>query len=312
MQITLHFGAHRTASTTLQRVLGASRDTLQAQGIAYWGPKRTRNGLFEGLTGQRETAMPWRQRRPGRSVGRVSMALDESWQNGARQLIVSEENMLGTMRRTLAFGALYPDAAERIARIAKAFGGRADQIGLCLRSYDHWWASALGFQMLRGGPLPTTDLIQTLLEQHRRWRDIVTELAAAFPNACIKVWTFEALAAQPEAILAGLLGPGLGRLRGTRDWHNASPTPAMLRQAVRDLGAKEDLISEQCGRFMPFTPSERAKLRGHYIADLAWLRDVAGEQIDYIDDLGHNPGVTVTEGTSDGEGYRRLARTGQG
>lgn len=314
MKITLHFGAHRTASTTLQRVLGSSSTALRAQNIVYWGPKRTRSGLFEGVLSVPEHDMPWLKRRPLRAAGRIALALEQAALHGAHQVIVSEENMLGTMRKSLSQAVLYPDVDDKLARVAAAFGGRVNQVAVAIRSYDHYWASVLAFQMARGGPLPDLEVLDTLVSQTRRWRHVLGAFARHFPKAKIRVWSHEAMAARPDEILAHLLDCDTRRLSGIRDWHNTGPSAGTLRGVMRDLGAPAAMIArsidETSNRFMPFLPNQRAKLRGDYLSDLAWLRDVAGAQFDYIDDLGHKAWNGRREGLSDEQGWREagLAR----
>ena len=52
MDVILHIGVHRTATTTFQAYLRERSDMLADQGLAFWGPRRTRNGLFHGIHGQ--------------------------------------------------------------------------------------------------------------------------------------------------------------------------------------------------------------------------------------------------------------------
>ena len=49
MEIVLHIGAHRTATTSFQAYMRGNAPGLVQGGVAFWGPLRTRNGLFSGL-----------------------------------------------------------------------------------------------------------------------------------------------------------------------------------------------------------------------------------------------------------------------
>ncbi|NIY98686.1 hypothetical protein HC022_21390, partial [Salipiger sp. HF18] len=49
MDIILHLGAHRAASTSFQTYLRGADAQLAGQGIGVWGLWRTRKGLFHGL-----------------------------------------------------------------------------------------------------------------------------------------------------------------------------------------------------------------------------------------------------------------------
>ncbi|MBF9032076.1 hypothetical protein HKCCE3408_16885 [Rhodobacterales bacterium HKCCE3408] len=290
MQITLHVGAHRTASTTFQHMMAASRGRLTARGIGFWGPRRMRG---EGQSGSDHRAL--------------ERALDEAGAGHLRQLVISEENLLGSMRANLRSAVLYPDVAMRALRVAPALGARVGQVGIAIRSYPAYWASALAFSMTRGGPAPEPALCEALVAQSRRWRDVIEDIAMVWPEARIRVWTYEGMAARPEAVAEALLGAELPRLSGARDWHNAQPTPAILRRTLRHAGRSPGLIRERADRFMPFTDPERRWMQTAYAADLAWLRAGAGPRIDYIDDLGADPGATRGRGRDNDGADRKMA-----
>ena len=292
MDVTLHFGAHRTATTTFQRMMGQSGPALRARGLAYWGPKRTRSALFDGLLGPAAGILPWTSRRGNRAAGRVALALDKLQADGVRRLLVSEENMVGTLRQTLSVAKLYPDTFGRASRLAGAFGGRCTRIGLSIRSYDDWWASAIAFSVAKAGPAPSEALNRALVSQPRRWRHVIGELADAFPDAEVCIWTHEAKAARPEQVARTLLGEALPLLKGTRDWHNAAPTPAALRGHLRDLGESDSGVIDCAGRFMPFAAAEQRILQAQYAEDIAWLRSGQDDRIRFIDDPGEDPVAT--------------------
>ena len=102
MELVLHVGAHRTASTSFQAYLKQNRDELGQWGIGFWGPHRTRKGLFAGVVPRNGYGLQEDQLR--RAKGRISMQLARTEMQGARTLIVSDENMLGSVRDNLAAG----------------------------------------------------------------------------------------------------------------------------------------------------------------------------------------------------------------
>jgi hypothetical protein len=119
MDVVLHVGAHRTASTTFQKTLGANGAALAEAGIVYWGPKCTRSGLFDGLIGAPER-LDAARRLAG--LRRVALRARRAERAGARILLVSEENVLGSMRAAVSGGGFYADAGPRVAAVAEAFG----------------------------------------------------------------------------------------------------------------------------------------------------------------------------------------------
>jgi hypothetical protein len=282
MEILLHVGAHRTATTTLQRMLGQSHVALQDAGLAYWGPKRCRAGLFDGLYGSGPALPP---RRTGRATRRVALQARMARDNGAAMLLVSEENMLGTMRANTGAQVLYPDAGARVAGFAAGFAGHGLTIGISLRCYDAYWASVLGWRMRRGGPLPRPGFCDRLVTQPRRWRSVISDMARSVPAARVVVWTHETMAGQPDALVARLTGCRIA-LAGAQDRHNASPSLAELRGYLEDIGADPALARGAGGRFMPFDADQRRALRDQYAEDLAWLAAGAGGLAEYLDEAG--------------------------
>jgi len=309
MQIVLHLGAHRTATTTLQRILGDSHVALQQAGLAHWEPKRLRAGLFDGLYGG-GPALPLRQ--DGRAARRIALQLEQTAQAGATLLFVSEENMLGTMRLVTQAQRLYPDAGARVARFAEGFGGHDLTLGLSIRCYDAYWASVLGWHMRRGGPLPLPALCDRLVTQPRRWRHVIADLAQALPEAQVLVWTHESMADLPAELIAILTGCRLV-LHGADRWCNPAAPLAVLRAYLDDIGADPGLARGAGGRFMPFDSHQRAAMRAQYAEDLAWLAAGGGGLAEYIDGAGARPPRPTGQGRGPGDDAdtaRRLARSG--
>ena len=71
---------------------------------------------------------------PYRAAGRVAMQMQRAQLSGKRQLLVSDENMMGTSRHNLRSCTLYPAIGERMARLADAFRGRVSRVVLSVRS----------------------------------------------------------------------------------------------------------------------------------------------------------------------------------
>ena len=106
MRVILHIGAHKTATTYLQRRLDAHRTVLETQGVAYAGPDQLREHAARRL--------PF----TAPHLVAVRVALARARKQGAARLILSEENLLGPMA-DLPRG-LYLDPARRLAPVIKA------------------------------------------------------------------------------------------------------------------------------------------------------------------------------------------------
>lgn len=274
--ITLHLGAHRTGTTALQHLLARNATFLTARGVTVWGPARTRDGLLSGVVGDPGRANSNRNVMAHRAAGRVAMLRNELAAAGMRRLVVSDENLLGGLRENLLLGRLYPSAGARVARVAMALPG-VDHVALSIRSPDAWWTSVFAHLMTRGFAPPDRATLDAILRARRGWRDVIADVAAALPGARLTVWTHEHMAARPEVAAADLTGERPQMRAGLR--RNASPVCGDLQARLMDEGVMT-MLPQVGGHYAPFTPDERAVLRGHYDADLAWLRAGADGLID--------------------------------
>ncbi len=316
MDVILHVGAHRTGTTTLQRFLAANRAALAGHGIAVWGPERTRDGLFSGLVKAPHRITLEDERRGRRSCGMIRVELQRLADRGIGTLIVSEENMIGSMENNIFNRRLYPHAGERLERFFDGFGAQTVRVALGVRSYDRAWASALGYFLKAGFPLPEDAGIRALAEQPGRWRHVVRRIAQVFPAAKLAVWPFEALVGLPEVQLAALLGRPLpGPFAATREWHNAGPSRAALHGLLAGAGAPPAALARigaGPGAWHPFTPGETAMMRAAYAQDLGWLRAGAEGLATYTDSPAAEPGATgQRRGGQNDQQHGRMARTGR-
>ncbi len=268
MDIILHLGAHRCASTSFQQYMRGQGEVLREQGLGFWGPYRTRGGLFAGL-------LPSPQPARGRNVlarahGRVRMHLELARQKGLRQLVISDENMIGSIHESIWCATPYPAIGEQMARYAEAFGTAPRRAVFSIRSQDLWWASAIALTITRGYPVPTAALLEEISQGMRGWRDVITDLACALPETEIIVTPFEQFAARPEAVLNVVSGT-----KGVREknplWRGRSPDRRTLRQTLAEAGIDASPIPEGEGRWQPFDAVQTARLRELYADDMHWL-----------------------------------------
>lgn len=275
VDVILHLGAHRTGTTSLQRYLENNRDNLNRIGTEFWGPNRTRSGLYSGLVKKTSKLSNEAIIRGERSCGLIRMELNRLDAASVKSLIVSEENMMGSIGANLSDGRLYSDAQARLQRFSGAFEGHCKRVCVSIRSYDKYWASVLAFAVQRGRKMPNPDDLDHLVTQPRRWRDLIGDVAAAFPFAEVVVWPFEAMVGQVDQQLAvvnsGRVPP---HMRGANDWHNASPTGAKLRQILIDRGNQRQAstVSKDYSRWQPFDKHHITAFQAQYDEDIAWLR----------------------------------------
>ena len=268
MDVILHLGSHRTGSTTFQSYMRRNNKTLNENGIGYWGPQRTRQGLFAGLMpSPRLNFGPDASRRAER---RVQLQLARSAQMGLRKLVVSDENMIGSVRHNLRSRGLYPAIGERMARYARAFDGQIARVVLNIRGQDSYWASGVSYGVARGHQMLSEGDFQKVSASRRTWRDVITDLSCALPKTEIKVLPFERFQGRPEAMLESCIEEPTPA-NSHSEWLNRAPDVQALRRILAERGDISGLRLLGTGRWLPFTDEQRAALREAYADDMHWL-----------------------------------------
>ncbi|WP_425443236.1 hypothetical protein [Thalassovita taeanensis] len=269
LDIILHIGAHRTASTSFQAYLRENAGRLLGQGVGYWGPLRTRRGVLTGI--QPEPGQSAAQKR--RAVGRLHLRCTQAADAGVRQLLISDENMPGTPQGNIGSGGLYPAMGERMARFGVAFGGRVSRVVLSVRSQESYWASILAMSVARGHALPRRAKLEKIAQNPRRWREVITDLACAMPDVPLEIMPHETYAGLPERRLSRMLNGAIPTPRThARLWLNRAPDLPHLREALRLRGENPAALQDGNGHWHPFDAAQVADLRSAYADDLTWLR----------------------------------------
>lgn len=272
MDVILHVGAHRTGAASFQHYVTGNTEPLRQRGVTFWGPARTRRGLFDGLLPNPGVT----QVRQKRAMGRVRLNCAAQVRKGTQDLIVSDADMLGSVSDNLCHTRLYRGLGERMARVGAAFDGQVGQVFLTIRALDRYWASALAWALPRGGPLPNDAMLDRIVTQPRSWRDVVTDLSCAMPGAQILVMPFEQIAGRPHHQLEYMThGRFKAPEQGAGTWQGRSAWLPKLRNVVRDRGEDDKNLGQGNGHWTPFDTAQEAALKETYADDLFWLRSGA-------------------------------------
>ncbi len=241
---------------------------LKLAGLGYWGPGRTRKGLFAGVIPSSRPA--YVRDAAKRARGRIAMQMERSAANGVETLFVSEENMIGSAAANVRAGRLYPGVGERMARFNWAFGGRIDRVVLTIRSLEHWWTSAVAYGVARGVEVPNAQHLGSIATHPRGWREVITDIACAVPEAEICVLPFESFGGRPSVMLgavADVVAPEPPKI----DWLNRAPDLTDLHRVLADRGEAPGDLPEGSGRWQPFGADQLAAMKELYADDLFWL-----------------------------------------
>ena len=103
MDVILHLGAHRTGTTTFQDYMRRHKERLAAQKVVFCGPRSSRYDFYAlGLR-----ANVCRSDKHKRGETHIRRLLDGKSSEGMSKLVVSDENIIGSVEDNLRSGGLY-------------------------------------------------------------------------------------------------------------------------------------------------------------------------------------------------------------
>ncbi|MGL4280844.1 MAG: hypothetical protein ACRCS0_10795, partial [Albidovulum sp.] len=175
IEVVLHLGAHRTGTTALQRALGRQAKRLAAAGIVFWGPKVLRAEKVSGMLAAGD----------GGAFDGLLASVPP-----ARRLILSDENMAGTMQRNWTEGRLYPEVSAQLRAVLGLLPVPPAAIHLTLRDFAGYWQSVFcHLRRVRG--LSQFDAARLSASSGNSWLPALGALSAACPETPLHVARYD-------------------------------------------------------------------------------------------------------------------------
>jgi len=212
MKIVLHLGGHRTGSTMVEQTLSQSIAARPDLGIAVWTPRVLREvpGFLEAETFWDADGNPTDDEAAKRALkiqGQLTDMIGVERDKNTQTLVISEENIIGSMRRNFKFGRFYPRTDERQRAFARLFPFVPDVLALGVRNYASAWTSARDYAHQRGHERALKDEHRDAIpEKKRGWVEVVKGAQAAWPSAQMIAWCQEDLHEHARPIVAALAG----------------------------------------------------------------------------------------------------------
>ncbi len=272
--LVLHLGAHRTGSTGVERTLHANAERLKQEGIVVWSPE-----FLRGM----DTFKPVRCNTVFDAQEKAAFAAQIA-ATGAGTLVLSEENILGSMGTNIEKGQFYRNATSRLRTCAAFLPTQPKRIGIGIRDYASYWFSVYSFSLGRRPMPPFEALKPGLFTIQRSWRNVIADTRAAFPQAEIIVWPMHILRGHLRQVASLLVDMSARELKPLRRKINASigtdrvPLAHALREAEPELEfdellARLDAMEQpEKDSYQPFTKSELRVLDAQYRQELEEFR----------------------------------------
>ncbi|HEY1836115.1 MAG TPA: sulfotransferase domain-containing protein [Rhizomicrobium sp.] len=296
-KIFIHLGAHKTATTFVQRNLMANADIFEKQGwklIWFQVDLKKARKVFVKFRGNAKL-------KPNQK--RLLDDTFESIRNDPSDILLTYEGFLGSS--SMKQGRLYANHALPIKMLKDAFSGRDIKIGFCIRNFPDHIESSYNYRVSVGqANVSFAKYVQKVSVQKLSWLKIIENLSTTFGAENLVLWTYEdfkkdgvvafskivqAAGIDTTDIAAVLTAPQLVSLnaqlvRLLKRWHDAARDELDISpQQARLLRGKLHAILEELPRPAKteghFGPKRRKLYTEHYEHEVALIRERWGDQM---------------------------------
>ncbi|MFQ6553488.1 hypothetical protein AAD018_014215 [Aestuariibius insulae] len=207
LTVALHAGAHKTATTHLQRTMADNMALINEAGISFRGPNafRTPGATLRHMF---EIGLKMEEPIPG-----GPQAMLKNLADGRDRLIISEENFLGSLNppdgpfRRL----LYPDGPGRLESLAKRISPCPLDLFFAVRDPATFMQSAYSQVLSSGRKVSLQDYVNDVPPKKISWFRLVRRLVEKNAARRIWIWRYEDYPKIQEQIYSHLLTPEIAR-----------------------------------------------------------------------------------------------------
>lgn len=200
--VTLHLGAHKTASTHLQHALRLHNDVLIAQNVAFYSPPlmRAENIDYMGRLGLIRDS----DENPRDVLAEMKQA--------AGKLVISEENILALAHPPSKpeNAPLYPRADRALKKLLKAAPDVQFDLFLCVRDYAPFYQSLYSQNFYGGLFQPLDRFMDGFHYETLSWSDPLGALTALANVRSVTIWRYEDYPAIGPKVIDAMIGDGAG------------------------------------------------------------------------------------------------------
>ncbi len=298
MKLSLHLGAHKTASTYIQKRLGRNRAVLDKRGVLYIPLDELRanfsvpildivprkKGLGRFLVNRR--ARTYLRDRIAERAARADPPL--------QRVVLSDENFIGSPRRIVTSGRLYPDIGAKLTLLRDYLDGFEIEIFFGIR-HQGAFASSVFAEALRHSDRAVyseTAFRNAWLAGDPNWAQVIDEIVQVFPNSPAIVWNYDDFGALERRLMNRICGETRRkrfpkRLDPIRESFSQAAMEELLRiqdvegPAMRKAKLRETRLKYPRGETYPpyslWSEEQLAELGALFEADLAAIDAIGGQ-----------------------------------
>ncbi|MGV3548460.1 hypothetical protein [Rhizobium sp.] len=270
-RMILHIGAHKTATSYMQKKLALNVDLLNRRNIHY-----------DRLDVMRKEFTPLLNE----SVTRESEWIRELRGTArAMNILISEENILGVPGDIVRESHYYIRSRQRLARTCQLFGNDKPEIFLALRDYAGFTVSMYSEYIRHREFLKFEDYLKIYEASGFSWIRIIEDIFAVVPGATLTVWNFADFRRLEKSVFQAMLGFDPDILSNPEGPVRESFSEVAVRAFAALSGAlthaeMKKLINpiarnlpkgEEYPAFDPHLPETKERMRAQFKDDLATI-----------------------------------------
>jgi hypothetical protein len=191
-RILLHIGAHKTATSYMQKKLALNADLLARRGFHYDPLETFRKGFTLLLNEETRRENDYVKLLNGKAK--------------SMSLLISEENIMGVPGDLPREHKYYIRARERLARTAELFHTATPEIFLSLREYAGFAVSMYSEYIRHQKYLPFAEYRAIFEASNFNWLSVIDDIYAAVPGAKLTLWDFSDFRAIEKQVFQAMLG----------------------------------------------------------------------------------------------------------
>lgn len=267
----LHIGAHKTATTFMQKTFAQNQALLAQRGVHYLPLDLVRKNFTAMLNNNNE-------------ANDITRALIEA---GRKQdLLISDENISGSPADLIKSGAYYPNIGQRVASAISILGNPRPEIFLACREYASFTISMYCEYLRHRDFMLFDNYFQIFRKSGFNWETPVAQILKSAPEATLTVWDFSQFRERQLDIMTAISGIDAGLMEAPADpvrtsfsgttisalEHLFKIMPAhQVKRAVQPLSRAFPRGAEFAA-YDPLRPAVHAELAERYREDLEKIR----------------------------------------
>jgi hypothetical protein len=192
VRTVLHIGAHKTATTYMQKKLAINVDALGARGIQYY-PLEVLRKNFSGILQDVDKADP-----------AFVEELKRKMKTG--DVLLSEENIAGMPGDLVRNGVYYAHTKKRLKRLREIIDVDAPEIFMAFRDYASFTVSMYCEYLRHREFMRFSDYFELYKESKFSWINVVGDIVAASPRSKVRLWDFGKLRSIENQVFSAMIG----------------------------------------------------------------------------------------------------------